>query len=240
MSEAVLALDQGTTGSLALVLSREGAVLGRAYAPLRQSYPEPGWVEHDPEEIWQTSLRVMGEALAAAAIDARQLAAIGITNQRETTVVFDRKSGRAVRPAIVWQSRQTAPICDSLRAAGHEPLVRRRTGLVLDAYFSGTKLRWILDQDPGLAERAASGDVLFGTVDTWLLFKLTGGTVHATDPTNASRTLLYDIHEGRWHDELLAMLDVPAAMLPRVQASASIFGETAALGALPAGVPIAG
>jgi len=240
MPEAVLALDQGTTGSLALVLSRDGQVLGRAYAPIRQSYPQPGWVEHDPEEIWQTSLRVMQEALAAAAVGPRELRALGITNQRETTVVWDRRTGRAVHPAIVWQSRQTAAICEGLRGAGYEPMVRRRSGLVLDAYFSGTKLRFILDQDPGLRSAAEAGDVVFGTIDTWLLFKLTGGAVHATDPTNASRTLLFDIHERRWHPELLGMLDVPAAMLPEVRPSAGVFGETVAQGALPAGVPISG
>ena len=240
MPEAVLALDQGTTGSLALAFSRDGEVLGRAYAPLRQSYPQPGSVEHDPEEIWETSLRVMGEALAAAGVGPRQLRAIGITNQRETTVVFDRRSGRAVHPAIVWQSRQTAPICEALRRGGYEPMVRKRTGLVLDAYFSGTKLRFILDRQPGLAAAAVAGDVLFGTIDTWLLFKLTGGAVHATDFTNASRTLLYDIHERRWHPELLAMLDVPPAMLPEVRQSAGRFGETVAVGTLPAGIAIAG
>ena len=240
MHDAVLALDQGTTGSLALVVARDGSVLGRAYAPLAQSYPEPGWVEHDPEEIWRISLRVMEQALLAAGTGARGLRAIGITNQRETTVVWDRRSGRPVHPAIVWQSRQTAPICESLRRAGHEAALRRRTGLVLDAYFSGTKLRFILDRHPDLAPAAAAGDVVFGTVDTWLLHKLTGGSVHATDPTNASRTLLYDIHERRFHPELLSVLDVPAAMLPEVRPSAGPFGETVACGSLPAGVPISG
>jgi glycerol kinase len=240
LSDAVLALDQGTTGSLTLVLSREGEVLGRAYAPIRQSYPQPGWVEHDPEEIWQTSLRVMGEALAAAGVSAGELRCIGITNQRETTVVWERATGRPVHPAIVWQSRQTAPICAGLRKAGYAPMVRRRTGLVLDAYFSGTKLRFILDRYPALRSAAESGDVVFGTVDTWLLARLTAGAVHATEPTNASRTLLYDIHERRWHPELLGMLDIPAAMLPEVRPSAGLFGETAALGVLPAGVPVSG
>ena len=240
MPEAILALDQGTTGSLALVLARDGAVLGRAYAPIRQAYPQPGWVEHDPEEIWRASLGVMRDALAAARLAPGRLAAIGITNQRETSLVWDRATGRAVHPAIVWQSRQTAAICEGLRGAGYEPMLRRRTGLVLDAYFSGTKLRWLLDRYPELPPRAAAGDVLFGTVDTWLLFKLTGGAVHATEPTNASRTLLFDIHERRWHPELLGMLDVPAAMLPAVRPSAGVFGETAALDGLPAGIPVAG
>jgi glycerol kinase len=240
MPDAVLALDQGTTGSLALLVAHDGSVLGRAYAPLRQSYPVPGWVEHDPEEIWRISLRVMEEAIAAAGLGPREIRAIGITNQRETTVVWDKRSGRAVRPAIVWQSRQTAPICEALRAAGHEPLVRARTGLVLDAYFSGTKLRFALDEQPGLAAAAAAGDVVFGTVDSWLLYKLSGGACHATDPTNASRTLLYDIHERRFHPELLALLDVPPAMLPEVRPSAGFFAETVAAGALPAGVPITG
>ncbi|HWW92863.1 MAG TPA: FGGY family carbohydrate kinase, partial [Vicinamibacteria bacterium] len=180
MPPAVLALDQGTTGSTALVFSRDGRVLGRAYSEFAQSYPQPGWVEHDPEEIWQVSRRVMKEALDAAGVGPRELKAIGVTNQRETTVVWERKTGRPVHPAIVWQSRQTAEICERLKKEGHEPVFRERTGLVLDAYFSGTKARWILDRYREVQAGAAGGDVLFGTIDTWLLFRLTGGAVHAT------------------------------------------------------------
>jgi glycerol kinase len=240
MPPAVLALDQGTTGSTALVFSRDGLVLGRAYSEFAQSYPQPGWVEHDPEEIWQVSRRVMQEALDAAGVGPRELKAIGVTNQRETTVVWERKTGRPVHPAIVWQSRQTAEICERLRREGHEPAFRERTGLVLDPYFSGTKVRWILDRYPGRRAGAAGGDVLFGTIDTWLLFRLTGGAVHATDPTNASRTLLFDIHERRWDPRLLQILDIPPAMLPEVRPSSGFFGETAPESGLPVGVPVSG
>jgi glycerol kinase len=241
MTEGVLALDQGTTGSTALVFSAQGEILGRAYAEIGQSYPRPGWVEHDPEEIWQTSLKVMATAIADAGLRRRELRAIGLTNQRETTVVWDRLTGLPVHPAIVWQSRQTAPLCEELKAAGHAPLFRRKTGLVVDAYFSGTKIRWILDRYPELRPRAEAGEILFGTIDTWLLWKLTGGAVHKTEPTNASRSLLYDIHALRWDDELLGILDIPRAMLPTVAgSSAEIFGETVEFPELPGGVPIAG
>ena len=240
MPRAVLAIDQGTTGSTALVYSPQGEVLGRAYAELPQHYPQPGWVEHDPEEIWQISLRVMVQALVAARIERHDLAAIGITNQRETTVVWDRHSGQPLHRAIVWQSRQTALLCDRLKADGHGDWVRQRTGLVIDAYFSGTKIRWILDRYPGAQERAEAGDLLFGTIDTWLLWKLTGGRVHATEPTNASRTLLFDIHRRCWDPELAAILGVPMAMLPSVQPSCSVFGHTVTHGPLAGGIPVAG
>jgi glycerol kinase len=240
MAESVLAIDQGTTGSTALVFGRDGAVSGRAYSEFTQHYPQPGWVEHDPEEIWQVSLRVMAEALAAAGVQTGELRAIGITNQRETTVVWDRKTGRPVHRAIVWQSRQTAELCAALRAEGLEELYRKRTGLVLDPYFSGTKVRWILQKYPEAAKRAEDGEVVFGTIDTWLLWKLTGGAAHRTEPTNASRTLLYDIHEKRWSRALLEPLHVPAAMLPEVRPSSGVFGETVAHAGLPAGVAIAG
>ncbi len=240
MPEAVLAVDQGTTGSTALVFGRDGRVLARAYSELTQHYPEPGHVEHDPEEIWRVTRRVMSEALASAALGTGELRAIGITNQRETTVVWDRRTGAPLHRAIVWQSRQTAPICEALRAAGHEPLIRQRTGLVVDAYFSGTKLRFILDRHPGAQRRAEAGELLFGTIDTWLLFRLTGGRVHATDPTNASRTLLFDIHARRWDAELMAVLGIPAAILPEVRPSASIFGESVPHEGLPGGIPISG
>jgi glycerol kinase len=237
---AVLALDQGTTGSTALVFGPEGEVLGRAYAEITQHYPSPGWVEHDAEEIWQKSLRVAAQALSASGVPPRGLRAIGITNQRETTVLWDRKTGDPVYRAIVWQSRQTADVCARLKAAGHEPLFHERTGLVLDPYFSGSKIAWLLEGDPALRARADRGEIAFGTIDTWLIHRLTGGRVHATDPTNASRTLLYDIHERRWDEELLRVLGVPEAVLPQVRPSSGVFGETVALDGLPPGIPIAG
>jgi len=240
MKKAVLAIDQGTTGCTALVMDHDGAVIGRAYAEITQHYPEPGWVEHDPEEIWRVSLEVVGEALEAAALPADGLAAVGITNQRETTVVWDRATGEPLHRAVVWQSRQTADICENLRANGLEPLIRDRTGLVVDPYFSGSKAQWILDRYPDARERAAAGELLFGTIDTWLLYRLTGGEVHATEPTNASRTLLYDIHQQRWDPELLGIFGVPEAMLPHVRPSAEVFGLTRPSGALPGGVPVAG
>ena len=237
---AVLALDQGTTGSTALVFGPEGEVLGRAYAEITQHYPQPGWVEHDAEEIWQKTRRVAAEAVAAAGHRPGALRAIGITNQRETTVLWDRKTGDPVYRAIVWQSRQTADVCARLKAAGHEPLFHERTGLVLDPYFSGSKIAWLLEGDPALRARAEAGEIAFGTIDSWLIHRLTGGRVHATDPTNASRTLLFDIHARRWDPELLRILGVPAAMLPEVRPSSGVFGETVALDGIPAGVPIAG
>ena len=240
MKKAVLAIDQGTTGCTALVMDHDGAVIGRAYAEITQHYPEPGWVEHDPEEIWRVSLEVVGEALEAAALPADGLAAVGITNQRETTVVWDRATGEPLHRAVVWQSRQTADICENLRANGLEPLIRDRTGLVVDPYFSGSKVQWILDRYPDARERAAAGELLFGTIDTWLLYRLTGGEVHATEPTNASRTLLYDIRQQRWDPELLGIFGVPEAMLPQVRPSAEVFGLTRPSGALPGGVPVAG
>jgi glycerol kinase len=240
----VLAIDQGTTGSTALAISRQGDVIGRAYSEFTQHYPRPGWVEHDAEEIWRVSRQVMAEALAEALENAgpadEGLCAIGITNQRETTVVWDRETGRPVHKAVVWQSRQSAAICQQMREDGHEALFRERTGLVMDAYFSGTKIRWILDQDPELRKRAEAGELAFGTIDSWLLWNLTGGGVHLTDPTNASRTLLYNIHDLDWDPELCGLLDVPVAMLPGVKPSSGIFGETADLEGLPAGIPIAG
>jgi glycerol kinase len=240
MHKAVLAIDQGTTGTTALVMGADGAVLGSAYAEISQQYPQPGWVEQDAEEIWRVSLAVVGEALESAALPAGDLASIGITNQRETAVVWERSSGEPVHPAVVWQSRQTAEICDALRADGIEPLIRQRTGLVVDPYFSASKVRWILDRLPDGCKRAAAGDLLFGTVDTWLLYRLTGGVQHATEPTNASRTLLYDIREQRWDPELLEIFGIPEAMLPEIRPSAGIFGLTQPSGAIPGGVPVAG
>jgi glycerol kinase len=236
----VLALDQGTTGSTALVVDADGHVRGRGYAELPQQYPRPGWVEHDPEQIWETTTRALGQALAAAGAAPAEVAAIGITNQRETAIIWERASGRPVHNAIVWQCRRTAPICDALKAAGAEPLFRRKTGLVLDAYFSGTKIRWLLDQVPGARLRAERGELAFGTVDTWLLWRLTDGAVHATDPSNASRTLCFDIRTLGWDEELCGILGVPMALLPEVLPSAGVFGETAGRGPFPHGVPVAG
>src|SRR5512143_1300679 len=237
---AVLALDQGTTGSTALVFGPEGEVLGRAYAEITQHYPAPGWVEHDAEEIWQKTRGVAAEAMATSGVPPGALRAIGITNQRETTVLWDRKTGHAVHRAIVWQSRQSAEVCARLKAAGHEPLFHERTGLVLDPYFSGSKIAWLLERDPALRARAEAGELAFGTIDTWLIHRLTGGRVHATDPTNASRTLLFDIHERRWDPELCRILGVPPGLLPQVVPSSGVLGETSAHEGFPARVPIAG
>src|SRR5947208_2667548 len=236
----VLALDQGTTGSTALVVDPDGRVRARGYAELPQYFPRPGWVEHDPEEIWATVERAARDALAEARILGTEVAAIGITNQRETTIVWDRASGAPIHRAIVWQCRRTAPTCDRLRAQGVEPLVRDRTGLVLDAYFSGTKIRWLLDEVPGARVRAERGQLAFGTVDAWLLWKLTGGSVHGTDASNASRTLCLNLKTGDWDDELLKLLGVPRAVLPVVLPSAGALAETTELGWLPRGVRIAG
>jgi glycerol kinase len=236
----VLALDQGTTGSTALVIDPDGGVRARGYAELPQHYPQPGWVEHDPAQIWATTMEAVGQAVAASGITPAEVAAVGITNQRETTILWERASGRPVGNAIVWQCRRTAALCERLKADGAEPEIRRKTGLVVDAYFSGTKIRWMLDHDPALRPRAERGELCFGTVDAWLLWQLTGGAVHATDPSNASRTLCYDIHRRAWDEGLCGILDVPMALLPTVKPSAGIFGETAKGGWLPPGIPVAG
>src|SRR5919108_1051356 len=235
----VLALDQGTSGSTALVVDVDGAVRARGYAEVPQHYPQPGWVEHDPRDLWTTTAEAAALALARAGIGGRDVAAIGITNQRETTVVWDRKTGAPIHRAIVWQCRRTAPACDHLRAEGLEPTVRERTGLVLDAYFSGTKIAWLLDHVPGARARAARGELAFGTVDSWLLWQLTGGRVHATDVSNASRTLCLNLATVDWDDRMCGVLDVPREVLPAVIDSAGVCGETVDLGSLPAGVPIA-
>ncbi|HKJ24956.1 MAG TPA: glycerol kinase GlpK [Myxococcota bacterium] len=221
----VLALDQGTTSSRAILFGREGEIVAVDQNEFPQHFPQPGWVEHDPLEIWESQVAAARGALAKAGVGARDVAAIGITNQRETTLVWDRATGEPIYPAIVWQSRQTAPICDELRARGLADEIRARTGLVIDAYFSGTKVKFILDRVPGSRERAARGELCFGTVDTWLVYKLTGGRVHATEYSNASRTLLYDVHACEWSDTLLAELDVPREMLPAVHDSSGVLGE---------------
>jgi glycerol kinase len=236
----VLALDQGTTGSTALVVDPDGRVVSRGYAELPQYFPQPGWVEHDPEEIWSTVERAARAAMSEARVTGAEVAAIGITNQRETTIVWERATGVPIHRAIVWQCRRTAPLCERLRDDGFEGRVREKTGLVLDAYFSGTKIRWLLDEVPGARARAERGDLAFGTVDAWLVWKLTGGRVHATDATNASRTLCLDIRTGEWDGEMLKILGVPRSMLPVVAPSSGVLGETVDLGWLPRGVPIAG
>jgi glycerol kinase len=235
----VVAIDQGTTGTTVLVLDRRGRVCGRAYREFTQYFPRPGWVEHDPEEIWRVTLGVLRTACRRAGASGRDIAGIGITNQRETTVLWDRRRGRPVHRAIVWQDRRTADHCDALRAAGAEDLLRRKTGLVLDPYFSATKLRWLLGHVRRADERAARGELCFGTIDSWLVWKLTGGAVHITDPTNASRTLLYDIHAQRWDAELCRLFEVPDAVLPEVRPSSGVFGETTP-DVLGVPVPIAG
>jgi len=233
----VLALDQGTTSSRALVFDHAGTVRAVAQQEFRQFFPQPGWVEHDASEIWATQSGVMHEALARAGIGARDVAAIGITNQRETTVLWDRATGRPVANAIVWQDRRTAPHCDALRAAGHAAMIAQKTGLVLDAYFSGTKLKWLLDHVEGARARALRGELAFGTIDSWLVWNLTRGSAHVTDPSNASRTLLFDIRKGDWDDELLALFDIPRSVLPRIVPSSGVCGH-AKVGGID--VPIAG
>ncbi len=233
----ILALDQGTTTSRAILFSSSGAIIGLKQIPFAQHFPKPGWVEHDPEEIWSTQLAAARGAIEAAQIAPGQVAAIGITNQRETTILWDRATGQPVHNAVVWQCRRSAEICDELRAMGLSDLFRERTGLILDPYFSGTKIMWLLDRIPGLRDRAERGEILFGTVDTWLIHRLTGR--HVTDPTNASRTLLFNIHTGEWDDELLRVMKVPRSMLPEVAPSSGFIGTTPK-DLLGAEIPVAG
>ncbi|QKT02498.1 glycerol kinase GlpK [Ectothiorhodospiraceae bacterium 2226] len=222
----ILALDQGTTSSRAIVFDHAGQSKAIAQKEFRQIYPQPGWVEHDPNEIWSSQIGVAAEAITHAGLSGRDIAAIGITNQRETTVVWDKRTGQPVYNAIVWQDRRTAGLCDALREAGHEEVFRERTGLVLDAYLAGTKLRWILDNVEDARARAEAGELAFGTIDSWLLWKLSGGQLHVTDATNASRTLLFDIARQAWDDELCERLQVPRAMLPEVRDSSTVYGTT--------------
>jgi glycerol kinase len=234
----LLALDQGTTSSRALVIDYSGKVISVAQKEFTQFFPQPGWVEHDPNEIWSSQIEVAGDAIGRANIDLKDFVAIGITNQRETAVVWDRKTGEPIFHAIVWQDRRTAPICDQMRADGLEKLVVSKTGLVIDAYFSGTKVRWMLENVPGARERAERGELAFGTVDSWLIWKLTNGKVHVTDETNASRTMLFNIHTRDWDDELLQALHVPRSILPAAKSSSEVYGETS--GGTLMGIPIAG
>lgn len=226
MQEHVLALDQGTTSSRAIVFSSDGLAVAKAQQEFPQLFPQPGHVEHDPEAIWESQLATAKKAIADSGVGSEQVAAIGITNQRETTILWERDTGKPVANAIVWQSRITAEICEQLRSDGYEDVFKQKTGLVLDAYFSGTKIRYMLDQIDGLRARAERGEILFGTVDTFLAWRLSGGKLHITDVSNASRTLLFNIHTLDWDDELLEILDIPRAMLPEVRASSEVYGET--------------
>ena len=236
----VLAIDQGTTGTKVLIFDHDGNIKGWAYSEFTQHYPQPGWVEHDPIEIWKVTIRLVADALAKAGIHAGDLKAIGLTNQRETVVMWDRGNAKPVANAIVWQDRRTASLCDQLRAQGLETVFRNKTGLVLDPYFSGTKIKWLLDHTPGLRARAARGEIAFGTVDSWLVWNLTGGRAHVTDYSNASRTLLYNIYDLCWDQELLNILDVPESILPSVKPSARFYGHTEPSIFFGASIPVAG
>lgn len=239
MENYILALDQGTTSSRAIIFDHGGRIVSEARKEFKQIYPQPGWVEHDPMEIWGTQIGVTYEAIAKANIAPSQLVAIGITNQRETTIVWDRETGKPICNAIVWQCRRTAEICDELKREGLAEVIRAKTGLIVDAYFSATKIKWILDNVEGAREKAQRGELLFGTVDTWLIYNLTKGAVHITDYSNASRTMLFNIHSLTWDDELLRLFDIPRSMLPKVEASSYVYGKTVA-SVLGAEIPIAG
>lgn len=236
----ILALDQGTTSSRAILFDRTGSIVGMAQREFEQIFPQPGWVEHNPREILTSILVTITELLANSQVDIADIAAIGIANQRETTVVWDRKTGQPIHNAIVWQSRQSIDICERLKSDGHEDLVKSKTGLLIDAYFSATKLRWILDHVDGAQRRAERGELLFGTIDSWLIWHLSGGVAHVTDASNASRTLLYDIHARQWDPQLLAMLDIPSALLPDVRSSSEVYAHTSPANFLGHKIPISG
>jgi len=236
----ILALDQGTTSSRAIIFDHDGKIVNSAQREFKQYFPQPGWVEHDANEIWGSILAVMAEALGTADIKPEQIAGIGITNQRETTVVWNKETGKPVYHALVWQSRQTSGICDDLKEQGLNQKFRDKTGLLIDAYFSGTKVKWILDNVEGAREQAENGELLFGTIDTWLVWKLSGGKTHITDYTNASRTLMYNIYEQKWDEELLDILGVPASMLPEVRQSSEVYDKTVPYHFFGYEVPIAG
>jgi len=232
----VLALDQGTTSSRAILFDHDGSIRSIAQREFEQIFPQAGWVEHDPEEIWSSQISVAVEALSRGDVRPRDIAAIGITNQRETTVVWDRQTGRPIYNAIVWQDRRTAGLCDQLKSAGHEKLIQERTGLLIDSYFSATKIRWILDQVPDARRMAEAGRLAFGTIDSWLIWKLTSGKLHITDVSNASRTMLFNIHRCEWDEELLRLLEIPRSLLPEVRASSEVYSEvttTLGLGSIP-------
>ncbi|QGQ99014.1 glycerol kinase [Paenibacillus psychroresistens] len=236
----VMAIDQGTTSSRAVLFNHQGEPVHLAQQEFRQYFPHSGWVEHDPAEIWQSVLNVMTEVLRKSGATPDQIAAIGITNQRETTIVWDKATGKAIYPAIVWQSRQTSAICDALKADGHQTMIQEKTGLVVDAYFSGTKIKWILDHVEGSRARAEQGELLFGTIDCWLIWNLSGGLAHVTDYSNASRTMLYNIHEQQWDEAILQLLDIPRQMLPEVHGSSEIYAHTAESYLDGCRIPIAG
>jgi glycerol kinase len=235
----ILAIDQGTTGTTALLINQAGEIISRTYRDFTQIYPQPGWVEHDPQEIWAVTLSAVTQALLQANLKSSDIHAIGITNQRETTVVWDRETGMPIGNAIVWQCRRTTPICEEMKQAGWAPKISEKTGLVIDAYFSATKLAWILDSSPTIRSQAEAGKLLFGTIDSWLLWKLTGGKVHVTDMTNASRTMLYNIHQLHWDNDILSYFNIPTAMLPQVGSSSEIYGYSDP-GLLGNEIPIAG
>ncbi len=248
-SHFILALDQGTTSSRSLIFDHQGNIVSSAQKEFKQIYPKPGWVEHDANEIWSTQFGTMAEAVAKAHITMKQVAGIGITNQRETTVVWDRKTSQPIYHAIVWQDRRTAAYCDELKAAGQKEMIQKKTGLIIDAYFSATKLKWILDNVDGARKKAANGELAFGTIDTWLTWKLTNGEVHVTDVSNASRTMLFNIHSLQWDEELLKLFNIPASVLPEVKPSSTVYGVTGNIipdSTLPSGasakegIPIAG
>jgi len=240
MARYVLAIDQGTTSSRALILDQRLSVKGTSGVEFRQIFPKPGWVEHDFDDIWSSTLKAIGRAMREAGAKGKDIHGIGITNQRETTLLWERKSGKPIHNAIVWQDRRTADLCNELKAQGKEPWIREKTGLVLDAYFSGTKLRWLLENVKGAREKAERGELCFGTIDCALLYRLTGGAVHATDVTNASRTLLMDLEKRAWDDELCGLFQAPRAVLPEIKPSAGVFGHTRGVKGLPDGIPIAG
>ncbi|MFB6728962.1 glycerol kinase GlpK [Bacillus mobilis] len=240
MKKYILSLDQGTTSSRAILFNKKGEIVHSAQKEFTQHFPKPGWVEHNAQEIWGSILAVIATCLSEADVKPEQIAGIGITNQRETAVVWDKTTGKPIYNAIVWQSRQTVEICDELKEKGYSETVREKTGLLIDAYFSGTKVKWILDNVEGAREKAENGDLLFGTIDTWLVWKLSGGKAHVTDYSNASRTLMFNIHDLQWDDELLDMLTVPKSMLPEVRPSSEIYGETIDYHFFGQNVPIAG
>lgn len=240
MKKIILAIDQGTTGTTVLGFDKSGQIVCRAYSEFTQHYPRPGWVEHDAQEIWEVTAQIIQTALQQAGIKDREVEAIGITNQRETTVIWKKSTGKPIHPAIVWQCRRTSEMCEKLKAAGLAETFQNKTGLVLDAYFSGTKIKWLLDNVPHARAQAEKGELLFGTIDTWLLWKLTGGKVHATDYTNAARTLIFNIHQKQWDEELLKILNIPPTILPTVQTSSGLFGYTLKNGLFEKAIPITG
>lgn len=240
MEDYILAIDQGTTSSRAIVFNHDGEIVSSSQREFTQHFPKPGWVEHDPDEIWGTTLAVMADAMGRKDINPSQIAAIGITNQRETTVIWDAETGKPIHNAIVWQDRRTASICDDLKDQGLEEKIKNKTGLVVDAYFSGTKIKWLLDNVDGARDRAEKGELRFGTIDSWLIWKLTGGETHVTDYTNASRTMIYNIFDLEWDQEMLDILEIPESMLPEVKQSSEVYGKTADYHFFGQNVPIAG